>query len=125
MTGNKTVRVCQDSAIRWAFYFMGIDSLTKEELWAYLEILRGILPENHILFGVRDALGFVLERYPTVFKEEDGIIYYTDILESKLWFNVESRNMNFFKAACEILTSMEEITDEIKTTNNMCLKKTI
>ena len=125
MTDNRIVRVCQDSAIRWAFHFMGRDSLTRDELNAYLEILRGILPENYILFGVRDALGFVLERYPNIFREEDGVIYYTDAPEAKLWFSVVSRNLNFFRGACEILTSVEEITDEITTTNNMYLKRTI
>ena len=121
---SRIIRVDQDSAIAWAFTFMERNSLTISEINGYLEVLRGILPENFVLFGVSNAIEFVLERYPNVFALEGDVIHYTPNNESARWFDANIVSINLFKQACETLKIIEETTDEIKTVDNVILNRT-
>ncbi len=120
-------KVEKDYAIGCAFIFMGKACLTKNEIDSYLEILNGLLPEDHILFGVSNPLDFVAERYGVITKQED--VYFisgeAEAFYMHFVFRTPKYQVELFKQACEILKSIEEISDEITTSENMTLKKTI
>lgn len=122
---NKIIRVDQDASIAWAFTFMGRNSLSINEINSYLDILKGILPENHVLFGVSNAVGFVLERYPSVFTLDNDIVYYFPNRDSARWFNVNKASVSLYKQAVDMLKIIEETTDEIKTVDDMILNRTM
>lgn len=125
MNNKKIVKVDQDTSIAWAFHFMGRDYMSIDELNNYLVILKSILPEGYVLFGVNNAIDFILERYPNVFSCDGNIIYITLTPETKQFFNTNSNNIELFRGACDILKAIEETTGEIMTKDNMSLKKTI
>ena len=122
-----TKRVNKDAAIGCAFIFMDKVCLTKDEIDSYLDIVSSLLPDDHILFGVKDALEFVAERYGVIEKHDD--MYFAvgnkEAFNYYFVFRTPSSHLNIFKDACEILKSIEEITDEVTTTENMTLKKTM
>ena len=122
-----TKRVNKDDAIGCAFMFMGKACLTKEEIDSYLEIVEGLLPEEHILFGVSEALDFVAERYGVIEKHDDLYFITGDAKAFNYYFifRTPSYLIDIFKSACDILKSIEKITDEVTTSENMTLKKTI
>ena len=120
-------RVNKDAAIGCAFLFMDKACLTKDEIESYLELVTSLLPEDHILFGVRDAIDFVAERYGVIEKQDD--VYFVKATKEAFnyyfVFRTPSAYLNIFKQACEMLKSLEEISDEVTTSENMSLKKTI
>jgi len=125
MNNKKIVKVDQDTALAWSFHFMGRDYMTIDELNNYLVILKSILPEDYVLLGVRDAINFILERYPNVFRKEEDIIYISLNRETSVFFSTHKAYLELFRGACDILKAIEETTDEIMTKDNMSLKKTI
>ena len=124
---DKIKRVNKDAAVGCAFMFMEKPCLTKEEVDSYLEIVKGLLPEGHILFGVSDALNFVAERYGVIEKKDDLYFITGDAKAFNYYFvfRTPSSHIQIFKEACDILKSIEEISDEVTTSENMTLKKTI
>ena len=125
MNTKKIVKIDQDTALAWAFHFMGRDYMTIDELNNYLVILKSILPEDYVLFGVSNATDFILERYPNVFRNDGPIIYIINSPETKVFFSTNNCSLELFRGACDILKAIEETTDEIMTRDNMILKKTI
>ena len=127
MVNNKVKRVDKDAVIGCAFIFMGKAFLTNDEINSYLEIVSGLLPENHILFGVSDPAKFVAERYGVITPSEEGYFVSGTAEEFNYYFifRTPSYLVSIYKEACEILKSIEEMSDEVTTSENITLKKTI
>ena len=119
-------KVEKDAAIGCAFMFMEKACLTESEIDSYLEILNGLLPEDHILFGVSNSLDFLTERYGVIKKVDD--LYYiaadANAFHMYFIFRTPKYQVELFKEACEILKAVEEISDEVKTSDNMILNRT-
>ena len=127
MSNIKAKKVDKESALACAFVFMDKSFLTNDEIASYLDILKSFLPDDCILYGVNDPARFIADRYGVITPSPDGYFITGDLQDFNYYFlfRMPSNIIEICKSVCEILKSIEEVTDEVSSSENFSLKKTI